>query len=499
MTLHTRTQLLHLVPQLTELPSETEWVEFKVDNDDPQMIGKTLAALSNSARLVSEPYGYLVWGVSDGDHQIVGSSADPSSKKVGQEDILNWLTRLISPETYFEFTVLQIAHTRVVVATIEAASFQPVQFSGTEYVRIGSHVKPLSRHPDAARRLWKAFDRQPFETGTARDRLDEDEVLQMLDYPAYFDMLSIPLPDNRAGIIEALHADELIAKMAGTGWRVTNLGAVLMAKNLTSFPSLQRHAPRVIQYRGMNRLETVREQVGARGYAAGFEGLISFINGLLPMNEVIGQALRTTTPLFPELAIRELVANALIHQDFTVTGAGPMIEVFDDRIEISNPGAPLVDVSRLIDAPPRSRNEKLASLMRRMGVCEEQGSGWDKVAFQIEFYQLPAPVVEINSGSMRVVVLSPRPLSKMTSEDKVRAVYLHACLRYLTRENTNNASIRERFGISEQNKAIASRLLGEAVRQGAIVPYDPTAGPRAMRYVPFWASTANDATGFVDA
>ena len=67
--------------------------------------------------------------------------------------------------------------------------------------------------------------------------------------------------------------------------------------------------------------------------------MVGYINGLLPTNEVIGQALRRTVPMFPELAVRELVANALIHQDFSVTGAGPMVEIFADRIEITNPGA----------------------------------------------------------------------------------------------------------------------------------------------------------------
>ncbi len=88
--------------------------------------------------------------------------------------------------------------------------------------------------------------------------------------------------------------------------------------------------------------------------------------------------------MFPELAIRELVANALIHQDFSVTGAGPTVEIFDDRIDITNPGEPLVDTQRFLDTPPRSRNEALASLMRRARICEERGSGIDKVVLEVE-------------------------------------------------------------------------------------------------------------------
>src|ERR1700722_7444665 len=119
----------------------------------------------------------------------------------------------------------------------------------------------------------------------------------------------------------------------------------------------------------------------------------------LPRSEEIGQALRREVRVYPEIAIRELVANALIHQDFNLTGNGPTVEIFDNRIEITNPGTPLIDPLRFIDEPPRSRNEELASLMCRMNICEERGSGIDKVIFQIELYQLPPPDFRVTHGS----------------------------------------------------------------------------------------------------
>ena len=193
-------------------------------------------------------------------------------------------------------------------------------------------------------------------------------------------------------------ADKLIARCEAGGWNITNLGAILFAMSLKRFPGLQRKAMRVIQYKGDGRIETLKEQEGVRGYATGFQGLIGYINELLPSNEVIGQALRRTVPMFPELAVRELVANALIHQDFSVTGAGPMVEIFDNRIEITNPGRPLVDTQRFLDMPPQSRNETLASLARRFGICEERGSGIDKVVAQMELFQLPAPLLRLRQG-----------------------------------------------------------------------------------------------------
>jgi predicted HTH transcriptional regulator len=248
----------------------------------------------------------------------------------------------------------------------------------------------------------------------------------------------------------------------------------------------------VIQYRGNGRTDTLKEHEFNRGYASSFEALISTINGLLPANEVIGAALRKSTPMFPELAVRELVANALIHQDFFVTGAGPMVELFDDRIEITNPGQPLVDTQRFVDTPPRSRNEALASLMRRFRICEERGSGIDKVVFQVELFQLPAPLFESPEGFTRTLLFAHKPLAAMDKADRVRACYLHACLRFVTRQDMTNASLRLRFGVEEQNRSTVSRLIREAVEARAIVPADPDAAPKLMRYLPFWASAPRE-------
>ncbi len=341
--------------------------------------------------------------------------------------------------------------------------------------------------PTKERSLWRIFDRTPFEDLIAVERTSGDRVLQLIDYPAYFELLGRPLPANRSRILEALASEKLICRCDAGDWNITNLGAILFAKKLGDMPGLRRKAMRVIQYRGHDRTRTLREQVGDKGYAPGFEGLIRFINALLPSNEVIEEALRKTVPEFPELVVRELLANALVHQDFTVTGAGPMVEIFEDRIEVTNPGAPLVDARRFVDTPPHSRNETLASFMRRIGICEERGSGWDKIVSVSEFYQLPAPLVEVPNDHTRVVLFAPRPLSKMDRADRVRAVYLHACLRYVNREYVTNTSVRGRFGLEGKNTAKASRLIAESLEEGAILSDDPTAPRRLMRYVPWWA------------
>ena len=317
-----------------------------------------------------------------------------------------------------------------------------MSFQGVEYIRIGSYKKKLRDFSEKERQLWRIFDQTPFEEGVAAEHLDADEVIQSLDYSSYFDLSKVPLPESRDRILSALDSERLIRPCEAGGWNVTNMGAMLFAKSLNDFPNLRRKAMRVVQYQGVGRTETWKEQGGTKGYASGFEGLIGYVSGLLPSNEVIAQGLRRDVSMFPKLAVRELVANALIHQDFFVTGVGPMVEIFDDRVEITNPGTPLVDTMRFLDSPPKSRNEALASLMRRFGICEERGSGIDKVVREVELSQLPPPLFEVPDGFTRAVLFSRKLLNAMDKDVRVRACYFHACLKYVERDFLTNASLR---------------------------------------------------------
>lgn len=394
---------------------------------------------------------------------------------------------MLMPKIHFRFYEFEIDGKPLVLLEIGRAFRQPVQFQQQEYIRVGSVKKKLKDFPEKERELWRIFDQLPFEEQIAEEDCTPEETLKLLDYPAYFHLLDLPLPSNRDGILQALEADELIRRSETGRWNITKLGAVLFAKKLSDFRSVRRKAVRVIQYRGTSKIETIREQEGAKGYAAGFEGLMEYINTLVPRNEVIGQAIRQEVPMYPPLAVRELVANALIHQDFYITGAGPMVELFEDRIEISNPGSPLIQIKRFLDSPPRSRNESLASFMRRIGVCEERGTGIDKVVLQTEIFQLPPPSFEGIESSTRVILFAHRPLRKMEKHEKIWATYLHACLKYVSRDFMTNTSLRERFGISDNNSAIASRIIKDAITAGMIRPFDETTSRKYMKYVPFWA------------
>ena len=303
-----------LVRELCNLPRETDWVEFKVNNYNPQEIEEYVSALANSATLSGKAFAYLVWGVSDEEHEIVGTKFDPAVTKVGNEELEIWLLKMIDPKINFRFGKISVDGFSVVVLEIPRAFNHPVRFQGQEYIRSGSYKKKLKDFPEKEKELWRTFDKTPFEDRIAFERVRDDEALRLLDYPAYFELLDLPLPDNRGRILDALAKDRMIHRNNVGDWKVTNLALALFA---------------------------------------------------------------------------------------------------------------------------------------------------------------------------------PRRLSNMDRMDRLRAMYFHACLRYVNREFVTNTSVRERFGIATRNRAQASRLISEAIDEGLISPDNPNAASKLMRYVPGWVKDGN--------
>ena len=370
-----------LVNELRKLPTETQWLEFKHNNYTPDMIGKDISALANSASLYEKSCAYMLWGIDDETHEIVGTDYDLQTLKKGNQELENWLRSLLSKNADFEFHTVQMAEEkRVGVLIIYKATNQTVMFDKVDYIRVGSYTKRLSEYPAMQAQLWDKIRNSRFEERYAKQDLRLEDALRMLDYSVYFDNCGIIQPTDFAGVAHYMQQDEIVVRQDNGLYAITNLGAILFAKHLSEFPRLSRKAVRIVQYEGNNRLSMLKENIGNKGYAVGFEGLMKFVEALIPTQEPIVGALRENRSAYPILAIREAVANALIHQDFSISGTGPVIEIFEKRIEITNSGTPLVDVRRIIDNPPKSRNEKLASLMRRLRMCEELGSGWDKLS-----------------------------------------------------------------------------------------------------------------------
>lgn len=359
------------------MPRETQRLEFKEAKNqyDTQKLCSYFVAIAN------EGGGHLILGVADkSPRPIVGTNAFPDSIAIA-EKLFAWLGFRVDVET--------VAHPdgRVVVFCI------PSRPRGTAYhhdgkylMRSGEETVPMSE--DQLRKIF-AEGQPDWLEEPSKSEMTAQDVIRLLDTQTFFEMRRLPYPTDRSGVIDRLRRDLLIEESADGTFVVRRVGALLLARKLGDFPDVARKAPRLVVYKGSSKVNTTLDYTSEKGYAVGFQDFIQFVMAQLPQNEVIEGALRREQKLVPENVIRELIGNALIHQDFSIGGASVMIEVYGSRVEISNPGEPIVPVERFIDGY-QSRNERLADLMRRFGICEEKSSGIDKVVTTVEAYQLPA-------------------------------------------------------------------------------------------------------------
>jgi ATP-dependent DNA helicase RecG len=351
-------------------------------------------------------------------------------------------------------------------------------------MRCGESLQPMS-----ADRLRAIFDegKPDWIEQPAKSDLTDDDIFDLLDVTSYFRLMKYPHFRDQFTAISRLLDDRIIDRVSSDKYMLRRIGALLLAYKLSEFQELQRKAPRVVVYTGKSKFDTKLTQVGAFGYAVGFQGLISFIMNQIPQNEVIEDALRKEAKLVPDMAIRELVANAIIHQDFSQTGVSIAVEIYSNRIDISNPGKPIVPPERFIDGY-KSRNERLADFLRRMGICEEKGSGIDKVVGIAEVYQLPAPSFAFDDVRTLVTIFGPKKVEDMDRADRVRACYQHCVLKFVMDERMTNQSLRARFHLPESKSAIVSQAIAATVEDG-LVKLDEKVGTsrRFARYVPFWA------------
>ena len=450
------------------------------------MIGEDISALANSAVIADRSYAYMIWGVDDNTHEIIGTEISLKKEKKGNQELENWLRYLLSPNADFEMHSADINGKHIEILVISKAVGVPVTFEKADYIRVGSYTKKIIEFPALQAQLWDKLRHQQFEDVYAMTDIQLQDIPRYLNCGIYFDSLNMPIPTSIDKYAHYLVEDGIIAKNDNGLYAITNLGAILFAKKLSEFPRIGSKAIRIIQYEGLNRLTILREETTAEGYAISFENAIKYVNTLLPSKEDIDSVRRKSVSKFPIPAIREAIANSLIHQDFFITGTGPLIEVFDNRVEVTNSGTPLVDIMRIVDNPPKSRNEKLASLMRRLNMCEELGRGWDRMVISCELQKLPAPRIHIYQESTKVTLFSHLDFTNIPMDDKIWATYLHACIKYIEGNAITNSSLRERFGVAESYSGTISRLIKEVMNCRLIKPVDPDTAPRYMKYIPVW-------------
>lgn len=433
--------------------------------------------------------GFLVFGIENKTQTLIGIQTDKATAIV---DKLSSLCRDgVEPLVSIDYSIEKFRDVDILIVYIKESAVKPVYLHGKTiedcFIRSGGSTRKASRHDVGS--LILNSKTPTWEELHASKLLNQVEVLTLLDYAKVLELIGKPIPSDFSEIAKWLEEEKMIVNVDGKGYYITNFGAITAANDLRNFDGLTRKAVRLIKYEGKNKAGASKEFPGTKGYAIGFESLIKFTQGLLEDSEIIKSALRVDTSIYPEIALRELIANTLIHQDFTIKGAGPMIEIFDDKIVFTNPGKllPTKKIDRLIRTTPESRNEILAAAFRRFNICEERGSGFEKAVINIELYGLPPLKFEELENSFRVTMYAPRTFAEMTNEERIEACYQHSVITYFSEGGFNNKSLRKRFKMHDKQSPQISLLIKETLEKGKIKLKDEeNTSKKFSKYIPYW-------------
>lgn len=460
--------------------NELDW-KFSL-SEDKNKLSQHISAFANQ-----KGGGFFVFGITPtGDYAgVTNNEGQEIIRKLG-----NLAREAIEPPQTIDHFFDDSYQNPILFVHVPESVQKPVHIRGKgiefSYLRSGGQTRKMSLQ-EIANCVLKSRQVR-FEELEALPCLQND-IKDLLDHSTLFSLLNIPVPDSPEAIMEHLINQRILYRNAEQ-CSVTNLGAVVAAKDLRRFPGMERFPIRVVKYRGTSKLETEVEKEFYQGYGVGFQAIIRYIMEQLPTSEVIQDALRKNVPVYPDITVRELVANALIHRDFTITSTSPMVEIYSDRMEIISPGEllPSVGIDRIIDTAPESRNEIFAALMRRMGICEERGSGIDKALFAVEFYGLP-PIDFINGPNVfKAIIYQPKKFKQMSQKERLNACYQHCCLKWVSRDFMTNTSFRRRLGLNDEQYVMSWRVIDSCIEAGLIKSADVNNKARKYaKYIPSWA------------
>jgi ATP-dependent DNA helicase RecG len=439
----------------------------------------TETAISYCAAIANEGGGHLILGVSDRPPRVVGGSNAIRNPAELEHRIFEKLKIKVS------IRELEYSSKRVVIFVIPSRQTAvPIEQDGRFLMRAGESLVSMSAH-----RIADILSESKGPVGSrpvGGDRTPS-EIESLLDIEAYFGLLPDTRPatlDERIGVLKRRG---LVADSGVGGLVITTLGALFLARSLDDFPELRMRRVRFIRYSGADRVNAVFEHYETKGYGLAFEDLVTLIASHTPIRETIEGGLRSTIVMFPPTAVREFLANALIHQDLTEDSVQLTVEIFVDRLEIRNPGEPLIDATRFVDET-RSRNPDLAEIMRLARICEVRGSGIDRAVQQIEDYLQPAPTFKKETAATTITMFDHIDFAEMTIDERVWSTFLHCSIRYESSDRLTNTSLRERFGLDDGKTTLVSQTIAAAIDAG-LIKLDPRVGRsrRLAKYVPYFA------------
>lgn len=464
---------------LHPIPQELNIIDWKGGlSNKTDKLAQHICAFANMRK-----GGFLAFGINDD-----ATFATMSKEEI--EEISNKLANIaknnLAWSIQLEHAVIDYHGHAILFVRIPEQTNKPIYLRGKDifdaYIRSNGRSFKMSR--EQVFEMMAQSHGLSFEDRVAKSTVKSDEVEKLLDCPKLFELLKKNMPSDRNRMLHLMSEYGLIVDK-GDDFDILNMGAILFAKKLKDFPSLNGKEIIARRYNGTNNRILSLEYVCDSGYAVGFDDLVGFVGRNTSTEKI--EVLRKAVPTYPIVAIRELVANMMVHQDFAIKGMPLTIEIFDNRLTFTNPGSSLNDINRLIDLPPHSRNEKMAQVMFLLNMCERRGSGIDRATDAIGQMKLPAYKAQSGDDYTRMTLYPKKRISEMTRGERIAVCYQHACLLYEDGASINNQSVRERFNLNKNQSALVSRILNDTMESGLIKLKDPEIlSRRYANYIPFY-------------
>lgn len=407
-------ELQKMLDELLRLPAETEWVEFKCNNDKPDEIGEYISAIANGAALYGKKAGYIVWGIKDSTHEIVGTSFESKRSKVGNEALENWLLRLLNPR--IDFTIYEFKHNGlpIVLFEVQAANSTPVRFSGEAYIRIGSYKKKLKDFPEKERKLWQA------PSGT-----HEDWSAQVVDAASLADLDPQAITFARTQYKEKhpQHAAEVDGWDDTTflnkvkvciGGKVTRAALLLLGREESAHFLSPAQARITWILRDEKSIEKGYQHFDTPLILAG-DKVLAQIRNLTVRHLPSGTLFPHEVTQYDPWVMRETLHNCIAHQDYTMHGKINVVET-PGSLLFTNLGSFIPGtVEEMIrsDSPPEVyRNPFLAQAMVNLNMIDTIGSGIKRMFMRQRERSFPMPDYDLDDPQKVAVRLTGQVLDE---------------------------------------------------------------------------------------
>lgn len=424
---------------------EGKTLEFKENLQALPNIIKTVIAFANTAG------GMIILGVEDRTKKVIGIK-DPLD---AEERLSNAICDSIEPQIRPDIEIKTYGNKELIIINVPHATgpiyLKSLGLEKGTYVRLGSTNRVADSETLQSLKnfaLNVLFDELPYVQGKESD-LDWTVIKQL------FTSVDKQISSNQAYTLGLItnHGLKIVPSYGGL---------ILFGKNrLKLFPEAKI---RCVRFLGVDRTE-ILDQLDLDIYLPlALEDAIKFIRRNTAMRaEIVESLARKDLPEYPHIAIREALTNAVLHADYAIRGVYISIAIFDDRLEITNPGGlPFgFTMHKALAGASRIRNRVIAKVFYQLKWIEQWGTGIQRIIKECDKAGLEAPSFAELNNQFRVTLYSAKLKSKLLSRSK---------------KNSSKAAIAEKW---QQNFVIYLKHQKQLSTSEAAVFWKIT--PRAAR------------------